>query len=132
MNKKYTILIWVLTFAVLFFFRYEIAGHFGLEDMLRAKEQSALPVAAGAFTNESQTTESAVKTFPRYGRVRQSGTRFYREEGRSVVGTGTAGDQVSILDDVDTGQRFINVRYNGIAGYMNRENLNLNEQRTQE
>lgn len=124
MRFKYKAIIWIVTIAVLYLFRYEIAGHFGLEDMLPPKEQT--PVPSVSMPTQSGSAEAPV-ALPPYAVITGSEAKIYRNPGRGSIATGNRGDQLTVLDTKDTGQRYINVRYNGIAGYINRSDLDLNQ-----
>lgn len=124
MRFKYKAIIWIVTLAALYLFRYEILGHFGMEDMLPPKEQTAVTAIS---LQQSGGSAETPEPLPAFALINQSGTKVYRRPGRGVMAEGTAGDQVSLIDIEDTGQKYINVRYNGIAGYINRGQLKLNK-----
>ena len=125
MAFKYKVFIWVGTFAVIFFFRYEIAGHFNLEHMLPAKGKGEMVMPNVGLTQEEETGEQDT-SLPPYAKIVEDDAQVFRKKGSNVVAKGNAGHQVTVLDEEDTGQKYINIRYNGIAGFMNRQNLNLN------
>lgn len=124
MRFKYKAIIWIVTLAVLYMFRYEIAGHFGLEDELPDRDKTPVPAIS---LQQSGGSAEQPASLPAFALITENKTRIYRKPGRRVMATGNAGHQVTVLDEQDTGQRFISVRYNGIAGFINRKQLNLNE-----
>lgn len=124
MRFKYKLILWVLTLAVIYLFRYEILGHFGMEDMLPPESETPIPVVS---LQQDGGTAEAPAVFPAYANISETGSRIYREHGRGIIAQGKAGDRVTVLDTQDTGQKYINVRYNGIAGYINRGQLNFNK-----
>ena len=124
MSFKYKAFIWIGTLAVIFFFRYEIAGHFGLAHMLPAKGKSGIAISDVGFSKEEKAAQAT--SLPSYAKITQDDTEVYRKAGHGLVGKGNAGHQVTVLEEEDTDQTYIQVRYNGIAGFINRKNLDLN------
>lgn len=122
MRFKYKFFLLVLTLAAIYLFRYEILDHFGMEDALPPRSETAIPAVS---LQSGGGTDEAPEPFPAYAAINQSGSKIYRQPGRGVIAQGKAGDRVSVLDSQDTGQKYINVRYNGIAGFINRGQLNL-------
>ena len=127
MSFKYKAFIWIGTLLVLFVFRYEIAAHFNLEELLPANEKAG--IASVVLENDKPTTKEpqAPQLLPAQLLITENNTTIYRNPGSSVMGTGNAGHQVSVIDTEDTGQKYINVRFNGFAGYINRSKLNINK-----
>lgn len=110
LSFKTKFILLILAIGIGYFFRGPILAHFGLES-LDPEPQKAVE-------------ETGPKMLPAQVMVAQSATVFL-EPGRKPYATVSAGQPVSILDEVDKGQAFISVRHNGMAGYIARRDLNL-------
>lgn len=106
-KTKFMLLLTII--GVGYIFRGPILEHFGLE----APEGTP-----------TETAQQGPKVLPTQVMVTQSATVFL-EPGRKPYATVGAGQPVSILDEHDTGQAFISVRHNGMAGYISRRDLQL-------
>ena len=107
-KNKFVLL--VLVIGVGYIFRGPIMAHFGIEP---------------AEVKTTEAPQQGPKALPAQVMVTQSATVFL-EPGRKPYATVAAGQPVSILDEHDNGQAFISVRHNGMAGYIARRDLKLN------
>ena len=107
MTMKTKLLLILFIVALLYIFKGPILAHFGFE----SKEPQPQEVQAPGM-------------LPQTAMVNQNATVF-QEPGRKPYATVGAGQPVSILDAEDRGQAYINVRHNGMAGYISRRDLNI-------
>ncbi len=123
MGFKHKAMIWIITFGVIFVFRVPIFAHFGLEapefDLGSKVKEVALPVSDNSDEEQAGTPQQ----LPQYALVKNNGTTIFREKGRKPFATVNSQQQVTILDEEDTGQMYITVRHNGMAGYISRKDL---------
>lgn len=109
MSFKTKILLILFLVALFYIFKGPIMAHFGFEEV----------------EHKQATTETqAPRALPATLMVKQNATVF-QEPGQKPYATVGAGQPVSIIDMEDNGQSFINVRHNGMAGYIARRDLAL-------
>ena len=114
MKTKFILLL-VLVFGGLIF-KDPILAHFGIETKPAGK----------AAIMEEEAAPDAVKYFPKKAMTNQS-AQVFQEPGRKPYATVGAGQAVTILDVEDTGQSYVTIRHNGMAGYIARRDLRLNK-----
>lgn len=123
MSFKLKALIWLVTLAAIFAFRYEIAGHFNLEHLLKEGNRGQISEELQGLGRRPSAAQAVA--LPEVGFI-ASYSPIYREKGRGgTVAQGKPGDQVTVLDVTDSGQRYIAIRYNGISGYISRGDIHF-------
>jgi len=112
MSMKTKFLLILFLVALFYVFKGAIMAHFGFEPAEPVQQTSSEEVQAPSM-------------LPATAMVVQNATVFQEPNGRKPYASVGAGQPVSILDVEDRGQHYISVRHNGMAGYMQRRDLNL-------